>query len=70
MKEFEKWCDEIEYLCIDYTKCDALRRGWKAALEWVLSWENNIEPRWREEYLPERDTLPVYDIIRKELEDE
>lgn len=37
MKKFEKWCDEIEYLCVDYTKRDSMRRGYKQALQWVQS---------------------------------
>ncbi len=38
MDKFEEWCDEIEYLCVDYSKRDTLRRGWKAAFTNMQQW--------------------------------
>ena len=68
MEQHRKWWKIRSQECTtDFYDTEA---AWKAALKWVLLWENNIEPRWREEYLPERDTLPVYDIIRKELKND
>ena len=69
MKEFEKWL-ERRWGDSAWSRSEVANAAWRAALQWALSWENNIEPRWREEYLPERDTLPIYDIIKKELEDD
>ena len=36
MKEFEKWRDELHTGTGIYTTA-AIRKGWKAALDWVLS---------------------------------
>lgn len=67
MKNFDKWFKKNKpyktYSCMDMAE-----KVWQAALKWVLEKENNVEPRWREEYLPERYTLAVYDIIREELD--
>lgn len=55
METFEKWCDEIEYFCVDYSKRDSMRRGWKAALEWIR--DNREMKAWDD----------VDDMIKKEL---
>lgn len=37
MKAFEKWNNEFKSMQVDYTAEDLKRRGWRAALRWVLS---------------------------------
>ena len=56
MKAFEKWCDEIEYCCVDYSKRDSMRRGWKAAVEWAL----------QQQYVVGDE--PIELILKKELD--
>ena len=64
MEHFEKWCDEVEYMCVDYTKRDALRRGWKAALKFVLK---NRKPYYN---IDDKKVVATdSDIIYKELEE-
>jgi hypothetical protein len=58
MKEFEKWCDEIEFLCVDYSKRDSMRRAWRAALKWSLTQETDLQ------------ATEIAWAIEKELEDE
>lgn len=72
MEQFEKWCDEIEYLCVDYTKRDSMRRGWKAALSWVLDlyWDKGNNPDLFQSILEkELGILPI-EKLEKELNDE
>jgi hypothetical protein len=58
MKEFDKWwCSKIG-VYYKHSVENIAKDGWKAALEWAMTWEKLREPHW------------VFDEIKKELEDD
>lgn len=60
MEAFKNWWDKIKYLHNPYHVYDH-KRGWRAALEWVLHELSH-------QYEEDAESLDIYKDIEKELE--